>query len=152
MANGQDKKYTKKSYSDEQGIYHEKNVDTGEMMAGSNIDMDDVPIVDPDDVKVANITHPSGRKFQFTKEQADSLLAGEYNAKDLERFEVQPEEAERQASTAQPDPMDEMKREASMIVGLNFKGFTHLRAISPAFQLIPYSPSVIAKKLMGDKQ
>ena len=62
------------------------------------------------------------------------------------------EEAERQALTAQPDPMDEMKREASMIVGLNFKGFTHLRAISPAFQLTPYSPSVIAKKLMGDKQ
>ncbi len=62
------------------------------------------------------------------------------------------EEAERQALTAQPDPMDEMKREASMIVGLNFKGFTHLRAISPAFTITPYSPSVIAKKLMGDKQ
>jgi len=73
--------------------------------------------------------------------------------KNIERRRIiEGEDIYEQPEHQYPDPMDEMKREASMIVGLNFKGFTHLRAISPAFQLTPYSPSVIAKKLMGDKQ
>ncbi len=137
MANGQDKKYSKKSYSDEQGIYHEKNVDTGEMMAGSNIDMDDVPIVEPDDVKVADITHPNGRRFQFTKEQADSLLAGEYNAKDLERFEVQPEE---------DDKHDRARRKAADSIKGHFKDMFWLKSVDERLDIIKVFKSAVSDK------
>jgi hypothetical protein len=138
MANGQDKKYTKKSYWDEQsGVYNEENLDTGEMIAGSNIDMDDVPIVDPDTIKVADITHPSGRRFQFTKEQADSLLAGEYNAKDLERLEVQPKE---------DDKHDKARRKAAGMLKEHFRDMFWLKSVDERLDIIKVFKSAVSGK------
>jgi len=50
-----------------------------------------------------------------------------------------------------PSVVDEAKKEAELITGMNLKGMTWLRAINSGFEVNPYSPSIIARKIMEEK-
>ncbi len=49
------------------------------------------------------------------------------------------------------DPFTKAKREAANAISPSFNGMFWLNSISPDFEIKPFSPSVVAKKMMEDE-
>ena len=123
MANGQGKK----DYFDEQS-----GVDVEEIVETSSAHYDSR------NPTVIEVTHPSGRKFAFNKEQADSLQAGEYGPEDLKRFEIKDEDE---------DQHDKARRKVAGMLKESFRDMFWLKSVDERLDIIK-----VFRSLGGNKE
>jgi len=66
-------------------------------------------------------------------------------------FEEKMQELEGTKNDLSIDPFTKAKREAANAISPSFNGMFWLNSISPDFEIKPFSPSVVAKKMMEEE-